>query len=336
MPDYVFLTGHRKSGTTMLRGLFDGHGRATTYPTDVSLLYAYFPCFTRGTACAAGELRDRVSLVLRRSLSAVNESTPAGPAIDVESFIETFWKQFADDDLLRRSAILDALGRTWCRQCGLDPDGATVVFKETSQSVFFEELKADFPSLKMIHLVRDPRDNYSALKVGVSRYYSALGENELETLASLINRCRMDMIAARINAELHPGAFLPIRFEDLVMSPETVLVRACKFLGWDFLDSMLSPTVLGQMTAGNSHEGKRFTGISNENTGAWRKRISEDETKVIEYWCEREMLDWGYPLEFDAIERQKAFAAFYEWYNCRYFFSDSFSVSAPRGGGTAT
>jgi hypothetical protein len=325
MPDYVFLTGHRKAGTTMLRGLFDGHCRATTYPADVGLLYAYFPCFTRAENRTSDELRERVSLVLKRSLSSVNELTQAADVIEVEPFIESFWKQFADGDLLRRSAILDALGNTWCRRCKIDPDGATVIFKETSQSIFFDELRADFPSLKMIHLVRDPRDNYAALKVGVSRYYSTLGENELETLASLINRCRMDLIAARINAERHPETFLAIRFEDVVASPKTALGRACEFLGWDFSDSMLSPTILGETTAGNSHEGKRFSGISGENAGAWRKRISEDEAKVIEYWCEREMLDWGYAVEFDAIERQKAFAQFYEWYNCRYFFSDSFS-----------
>jgi hypothetical protein len=179
----------------------------------------------------------------------------------------------------------------------------------------------------MINLVRDPRDNYSALKAGVANYYARLGENELETLASLINRCRMDMIAARTNVTLNPKSFAAVRFEDLVTDPEPILRSLCRLLDWEFDNAMLSPTVLGVAQSGNSHEGKAFTKISAENAGAWRKRISADEAKVIEYWCEREMKDWNYPLEFDAAERQRAFADFYAWYNCRYFFSDSFKKS---------
>jgi hypothetical protein len=311
----------------MLRGLFDGHERATTYPSDVALLYAYFPAFTLGDARSDGELRERIALVLEKSLAGVHGTGHAGSTFNSDDFVKAFWAEFGNGDLRSRGDIVDALGKAWCRYSNLDPDKTTVVLKETSQSVFFDELKARFPSLKMIHLVRDPRDNYAALKAGVTRYYSKLGEDELATLASLINRCRMDMISARLNQTRDPEGFLALRFENIVADPKPALARACAFLGWPYSDSMLSPTILGTTNQGNSHEGKRFSGISSENAGAWRSRISEDEAKIVEYWCEREMLDWGYEPAFDAIERQKAFAKFYEWYNSRYFFSDSFTKS---------
>jgi hypothetical protein len=323
MPDYIFLTGHRKSGTTLLRALFDNYERATTYPTDVGLLYAYFPCFTGNAGNSNETLRERASLVIRRSLDATNAT--AGRKASVDKILASFWQQLGNGDLRRRSSVLDALGRAWCEHEGLDPDSATVVFKETSQAIFFDEIKADLPSLKMIHLLRDPRDNYAALKVGVANYYAALGENELMTLASLINRCRMDMIAARINVKLYPEAFLPIKFEDLVHQPKEALDKACRFLGWEFRDSMLSPTILGKPTSGNSHEGKTFSGINSSHAGAWRERISAAEAKVIEYWCEREMRSWGYEPAFSEAETQAEFARFYAWYNCQYFYSDSFS-----------
>ena len=41
----LFLTGHRKSGTTLLGNLFDNNEFACVYPTDFSLMYAYFPNF---------------------------------------------------------------------------------------------------------------------------------------------------------------------------------------------------------------------------------------------------------------------------------------------------
>jgi hypothetical protein len=326
MPDYVFLTGHRKAGTTLLMSLFDGHKSAISYPSDVGLLYAYFPAFTGNKEATAQELKSRIDLVLSGTLNAIKSENDKAQ-IDVARVIALFWKYFGEGDLRSRPAILDALGKAWCEYEGKPLDGTTVIFKETSQAIFLEEFSAALPSLKMIHLVRDPRDNYAALKAGVSNYYSKLGENELETLASVINRCRMDMIAARTNAALYPQSFAAARFEDLVANPKPVLELLCKFLGWKFDDAMLTPTVLGVPQAGNSHEGKAFTSISAENAGAWRKRVSAEEAKIIEYWCEREMEDWKYPLAFETAERQRAFAEFYSWYNARYFFRDSFNRS---------
>ena len=305
MTKYVFLTGHRKSGTTLLRSLFDGHDSATTYPSDIGLFYAYFPCFTRDSSRSQQELRDRISLVLRRSLTSLTPVDYDGPTIDIDRFLELFWKHIARGDLLKRSSVLDALGKAWCDFDGIDPEQATIVFKETSQSVFFGELREDFPSLKMIQLIRDPRDNYAALKAGVASYYARLGEGEMETLASLINRCRMDMIAARVNSELHSDSFFVIRFEDLVADPREALGRTCAFLGWPFKDTMLAPTVMGNPTVGNSHSGTRFRQIDSSHVAAWRERISPEEAKIIEYWCEREMRDWGYEPVFSARDGKR-------------------------------
>ena len=34
-------------------------------------------------------------------------------------------------------------------------------------------------NLKMLQIIRDPRDNYAAIKAGVSSYYKKIGENEM-------------------------------------------------------------------------------------------------------------------------------------------------------------
>ena len=43
MKQTIFLTGHRKSGTTLLKSLLDGHPKISSYPTDLTLMYSYFP-----------------------------------------------------------------------------------------------------------------------------------------------------------------------------------------------------------------------------------------------------------------------------------------------------
>jgi hypothetical protein len=43
--EILFITGHRKSGTTMFANLFDGHEDFCVYPSDLTILYAFYPYF---------------------------------------------------------------------------------------------------------------------------------------------------------------------------------------------------------------------------------------------------------------------------------------------------
>ena len=47
-------------------------------------------------------------------------------------------------------------------------------------------------SIKFIHLIRDPRDNYASLKSGIKSHYSKIGESNLILLSSMINRAKLD------------------------------------------------------------------------------------------------------------------------------------------------
>ena len=39
----LLITGHRKSGTTLLTSLFDKSSEFLVYPPDITLLYTFFP-----------------------------------------------------------------------------------------------------------------------------------------------------------------------------------------------------------------------------------------------------------------------------------------------------
>ena len=55
----LFLTGHRKSGTTMFSNLFDGHEDFLVYPSDICLLYAYYPFFIK-SKMSLKKKKDRI------------------------------------------------------------------------------------------------------------------------------------------------------------------------------------------------------------------------------------------------------------------------------------
>lgn len=320
----IVLTGHRKSGTSMFHRLFDGHPELIVYPDDISLLYAYFPCYAYQPDATLGQLTDRITTVVKKSLSEVYESEEDGRFVDVDGFSDLLLQNLSGRDIRKKADLINAVAEAWFSYKAITDKEKPFLFKETSQSIFFQELKVDLPRLKMISLIRDPRDNYAALKAGVNERYSKLGEGELETLASLLNRARMDFLSAEVNLKQFPEDFMAVKFEDLIISPLEIMKKVSEFIGIGFTESLLVPTFVGREYKGNSYDGKKFNGISGENLGKWNKRISDNEAMIIEYWLGDVMDRWGYRKAFSPVESQRAFSEFYNWYNCKYFFSDSF------------
>jgi hypothetical protein len=89
-----------------------------------------------------------------------------------------------------------------------------------------------FPGAKFIHLIRDARDVYMSLHakgwwggdlVSLARYWSEHVSSGFEQ-----------------GADLPPGLYVNVRYEDLVRDTEGVLRQVCGFLGEDFLPGMLA------------------------------------------------------------------------------------------------
>ncbi|MCB9283033.1 MAG: sulfotransferase [Lewinellaceae bacterium] len=322
--NFIIITGHRKSGTSVFQRLFDSHPGIFLYPVDISILYAYFPFFSKELKDNEDSLRDRLELVICRSLQLC-EKELAKNAIDINSFAKKVSTQLSHDDLLKKNKVIKTMAQTWVEMFYKSNENRPFIFKETSQVIHFNAFKSELPGFKMVNLIRDPRDNYAALKSGVKNYYSKMDENEMETLASLINRGRMDLKAAFINESLYPDNFRALKFEELASNTEEEMQKIANFIEIRYDPILSKPTLFNQKYSGNSHDGLKFKGLERTNVSKWKERISDFEAKVIEFWLGDVMKTWGYQLEFAPDSAQIAFSEFYEWYNTRYFYRDSFS-----------
>lgn len=321
----IILTGHRKSGTSMFHRLFDNHPDIYVYPVDISVLYAYFPYFVKQYYNQTDILKSRLHDVIVKSLGKFNEYLFNVHNFSIKNFAEDVCKKLEDKDLTSKNIVIQKIADSWIEMFYKSEMVKPFLFKETSQSIFLHEfIDFDVP-VKMISLIRDPRDNYAAIKAGVSTYYSKLNENELESLASLINRARMDLISAKINKEIYSENFKSIIFENLVSDTKNNIKEISKFLNINFNEELLNPTSFGESYQGNSFEGKKFNGVSNSNVNKWQSRITMEEAQIIEYWLYDVMNYWGYKMKYSLFDSEKAFADFYNWYNTRYFYRDSFA-----------
>ena len=305
----------------MFFNLFDGHSRLLVYPSDLNLLYAYFPKYL-SDEYTYEDRKIRLERIIFSDIEDQLKSNNIATEIDLDLFRKIFFSSLTVD-LTDMKEIISQLAYAYAKlvQC----PNMFPIFKETSLEIYAHEVFEWFPDAKIIQLIRDPRDNYSALKAGVDLYYRKLGENEKETLASMIYRAKLGMEIGLYNQKKYgPNKYKIIKFEELLSDVQTIMQGISDFIGIQFEPSMLIPTKEGHSTAGNNFDGEKFTKVTAKNVGRWRERISEHEAKIIEFHLGDLMNRFGYKLDFSKDECVKSAADFYKWQNYRYFYSDRF------------
>jgi hypothetical protein len=324
MTDKLFICGHRKSGTTLLLNLLDGHSDIQTYPEDLCVMYGFYPHHIKEIDDKS-EREKRFDSVVFSMLEKKIAKRGYLHKFDVNKFKSIFKTKAAGNDYRDIKSLLDILSESYV-DC-LDENEAKKYFswKETSIEIYAQELNELYPTSKFIHLVRDPRDNYAAIKSGFQGYYSTLGESEIDGLASLIHRVEIGFKLAHINKHLlGEDRYKVIRFEDLTKNLENTQKEICDFLGVEFDINLLNPTSFGISQGGNSHEGKKMFKVSSENVNKWKERITEDEAKVIEFFLANEMEKFGYKPEYALNECASSVNQYYKLTNYKYFYRDSF------------
>ncbi len=317
----VFLCGHRKGGTSMFVNLFDSHPQLSVYPVDVNLLYAYFPNYNK-EGLSEAELLARISRVLFKDHSPLPELS----GIDFEKFESNFMRNIHGKPLHDMRNVMTAMLKAHAELDQSNQEKKYYVAKETSIEIHAQEIAGWFPSARFIHLIRDPRDNFAAIKSGVSKKYSGYGDTETSLLFSVLIRNIWGIRFAELNRKiLGDDKYLVLRFEDLVANPEPVMREVAKWLDINFEDSLLRPTICGHPTGGNSFENKKFTGISAAHLGRWKDRITPEEAAVIEFSFGKEMRDFGYIPEASDQLVASSVAEFYKQINHKHFFFDRFS-----------
>lgn len=321
--DLVFIGGHRKAGTSMFNDLFDGHPQIINYPPDLTILYAYFPDFIKKTKDKT-KLLKRLDLLTAEEIKLCYLDAQVDLPNPIEKFKKTFFDQIkTDDDLKDLRKIISQLIITyssWSNQS----NRSKFLLKETSLEIYANEIFNWFPNSKIIQTMRDPRDNYAALKAGVKKKYLKLGEDENATLASLIHRLGTSMRIGLINQKTYKNRYKIIKFEDLTSEAQLTLKDICDWLNIKFDESLLKPSKISKPTKGNNFEGDMLFEISNKNVGAWKQRITEEEAKIIEFHLGDLMIKYGYELEYSNKEAAKSASNFYKWSNYQYFYSDRF------------
>ena len=166
---------------------------------------------------------------------------------------------------------------------------AKVVMDKSLDNVYYaEELIDLFDDILFLNVVRDPRAQVNSINRAIIHDYDSI----LNTVSWVKAHEQAQAIAKR-----YPDRILTIRYEDFLTDREAVLYRVCRFLGIEFLDSM--------MDVSNSKEAKNIAVLSalwQTNSSApipayidkFKQTMGIEEIEIIETIAKEYMNLYGY------------------------------------------
>ena len=272
----VYIAGLDRSGKTTMRGYLASLERVAIPPVGSNMWTYFYRAYgdlaspENLDACLEAMMAYKHVRHLLPDEQRIRNDFAQGPPTYARLF-SLFLRQYADREGKPR----------WGAQTGL-------------AERFADDMFAAYPGLRMIHMVRDPRDRYHA---SISKWPAGRGR-----AGGAIARWNYSTGLAERHVRRHPDGYLVVRFEDLVSDTEATLRRVCAFIGESF-----DPSILGvrasESARGRSQgqegvpSGEPVPALDTEYIGLHaRGTVSEHELAYIELSARRRMRRWGYTV----------------------------------------
>ncbi|HEV8438214.1 MAG TPA: sulfotransferase [Methylomirabilota bacterium] len=272
----VFIGGVPRSGTSLMRAILASHPQIAIPAAELPLWRHFHQRYGREDLSRPDVRRRLVEAIVSHRRFVKTGLTPDADAmlrqLDLQPTV-SFGGIFGD--LLRQHA----------RQLGRSRWGVKEPYSEFHARAMF----AEFPAARMIHMVRDPRD------VIVSQRSRA--KMSRQHIASVVDAWRRSVELARRHQRDYPGAYLAVRYEDLVSDPARTVERVCEVAGLAYRPELLDMRGETRWKGSNSSfEDVRAAGrvISLEAVGRHLRRMPPADTWFVQRRVGHELERWGY------------------------------------------
>lgn len=313
----VFICGHRKGGTTLLVNLLDNNKNCMTIPGDNGFFYLYYPYLINSSLkrkkiamekCNQKILNEIKNLKLKNKEKNIlikqyyNFSKYIGMIRKSDDFTKIL--------KLRAYHFAKAFGRM---------NSEIWIEKTSSTEIYAIEIKKKLKNSKFIHIIRDPRDNWASLKSGWETRYKKNSRSLNHLFFSLIFRVTNSFKFANMNQKiLGKNNYLIIKYEDLVLNKSKVLSQIQKFLNLEEKID-LNTTYLNNSWRSNNFVGEKKVKLSKININKYKKKISEDEIKIIEFYFYEFLKKFKYILNYKKENTINSAKNFYQETNKIFF-----------------
>lgn len=300
-PEYVFVVGCFRSGTTLLAKVLDTSKEISFIRTETrflgGLLRPGFRHFIRSFGDLSKDLNVRL---LVQSIYSDAGNNKKGSYRWLRSYI-------SQDDFLRRLLQSDRSERSIFKimldlHVEIHCTDKSILGEKTPSHVFHVSTLLEwFPRAKVIHIIRDPR----AVLVSqlnrrrgcvVKRYENSPMKylNPLFVFLEIIHVTAVWLRGASLHfkyEELYPQNYYLVRYEDLIRKPENTVRQLCDYLGITFSQEMLK-----QNTIGSSFT-EKYAGEDGFNTqliNRWKAHIKPWMRMWVQLFALKYLKKFGY------------------------------------------
>ncbi|MBS3769635.1 MAG: sulfotransferase [Bacteroidales bacterium] len=291
----IFISGLRKSGTSLVKHLLDSHSELFVFPPNELHFfgYSYHPSLVKDKQASISSPRELIRRIADNYFikRLIRETDYYLPQFDYEKFIDCIEQHPPEsyeqvyENLFR--AFYHALGNT------SSLEHLRFVSKTVLETEFFPELLNWFPDLKFIYVLRNPYAHYvsavKSLRTHTSRQkgqkyegmkLSAIG-NPYPYIGHEIYRMKHSYYFMEKFSHLYPDRFYVLIYDELLKNSKKEMEKLCDFLGIQFDPVLLRPTLLNQFWQGNSWHYSDFTGIDKRPMNKWKEEISKVEIRFL-------------------------------------------------------
>ena len=248
----IFVSGLRKSGTSMSFNLLDGLPGTYTFPRNEVHFFSYTDSspITSKRPRISGPMEDRVEAICADKWFDLRGKNKSYYSASV--FKEQLYKRLdsgliqTDGNLLE--SILCAGVHATADYAGQPIDQMSVVVKGVHQAEFFPELLSYFPSIKFIYVLRNPfgqlnsaihnmrhaqmgRDEQSRISNDANKLHKKL---KYPYLGQRLLEMRLSYYFMRKWAGLYPDNFRVLVYDRLLDNPEAELRPLAEWLGINY------------------------------------------------------------------------------------------------------
>ncbi|HSL47025.1 MAG TPA: sulfotransferase [Anaerolineales bacterium] len=299
-PDYVFIVGMDRTGSTLTRDILnrsDGMGLA-----GEAQYFRRRPHWSL--------LPDHGHRGLFNKIGDLSTDEGATKVIDhlfgdPQGF-SGFW-HFSMRGF-NREELLGRLLKTDCRERALldlalesHARGKPIRGEKTPANIFFvPTLMEWFPNTKIIQTFRDPRAIYSSRenkkeRHALPRFNQMIRRTgiifELYASSRVILDWRRSIRFHRQYQSKYPGRYYLSKYEDLVCNPENAIRNLCTFLEVEFRNEMLHQPVVNSSFVPRGSSQPRF---DTSAVDRWRQHVHPFITRWMTALCREQLLEFGY------------------------------------------
>jgi hypothetical protein len=275
----IFILGAHKSGTSLLRSLFDGHPDLFVVPIEdhvfrhlgypISYPYQY----QNSKEYSEEEIKDNF-LKWINCCNSSNDKFADSIAKDIFN-VDEFVKLINSKNELVTKELITIYFRAIQASLELDVNAERrIVTKSVENAEFAIDLAIMFPDAKFIHIFRNPYASFVALR----KYKTKNGNYPL--LHKPLQALRHDYYFLERNKRLIEN-YLVLDYDNLVLDSVKTIEELSVFLEIEFNESLLTPTFLNKTWHGNSTSEIKFNTIDKIPLQKWKNEIFPYEVFLI-------------------------------------------------------